>query len=174
MKHNLTIMTLCLLLIFLASLPSRAGQNCQEAITATTPDSRFIVHDDGTVTDNTTGLTWMRCSLGQKWDGKTCREAATSLSWADGLRAAAGYEFAGHADWRLPNKNELESIVESRCFSPAINTSVFPGTPPAFFWSSSPYAGLANGAWSVDFGYGAVTASVKNGSIHVRLLRDEE
>ena len=73
-----------------------------------------------------------------------------------------------------PNKNELESIVEGRCFSPAINEELFPATPPAYFWSSSPYAAVSHGAWSVDFGYGTVNASVKSGSIHIRLVRDEE
>jgi hypothetical protein len=30
---------------------------------------------DGTVTDPTTGLTWMRCSMGQTWNGTTCTGA---------------------------------------------------------------------------------------------------
>jgi hypothetical protein len=116
----------------------------------------------------------MRCSLGQNWDGKTCRGAAATYSWGAAFQAADRYEFAGYKDWRLPNKNELESLVEANCSSPAINERVFPATPPAYFWSSSPYAGLANGAWSMDFCYGLVNASVKNGSLNVRLVRGGE
>ncbi len=104
--------------------------------------TNLAFNGDGTVTDNTTGLMWMRCSLGQVWDGKTCGGKAATFTWADALKAAAGHEFAGYTDWRLPNKNELESIVEGRCFTPTINSSVFPATPSTYFWSSSPYAGL--------------------------------
>lgn len=149
-----------------------AAQTCREPVPATTPDSRFTVHNNGTVIHKSTGLTWMRCSLGQSWDGKTCSGQAEGFDWRKSLQAARDHEFAGRTDWRLPNKNELASIVEERCASPAINARIFPNTPAAYFWSSSPYAGLGDGAWSVDFGYGTINASVKNGSnLHVRLVR---
>jgi hypothetical protein len=159
-------------LTLLLSLPSTgAAQTCKDSILASTPDANFTINNDGTVTHNTTGLVWMRCSLGQNWDGMACSGSPESFTWANGLQAGNGFEFAGFTDWRLPNKNELESIVEERCYSPAINVSVFPDTPFAYFWSSSPYAAFSQAAWSVDFGYGAINASDKDGSIHVRLVR---
>jgi hypothetical protein len=157
--------------ILLVFTPAQAEQTCKDSIIATTPSSNFTIHNDGTATHNTTGLMWMRCSLGQVWDGKACTGSPAIYTWQEGLQAGDRHEFAGYSDWRLPNKNELESIVEERCFSPAINITVFPGTPPVFFWASSPYAGFSQGAWSVDFGYGAVNASDKDGSIPVRLVR---
>jgi hypothetical protein len=167
------VLALSLSAIFF-SLPAGASQTCKETIVATTTDANFTLNSDGTATDNTTGLMWMRCSLGQVWDGKICNGKPASFVWADALKAAAGHEFAGYSEWRLPNKNELESIVEGRCFSPAINISVFPATPAVYYWSSSPYAGMAYAAWSIDFGYGTVNASIKTGAIHVRLVRDVE
>jgi len=164
-----------LILLFLISPAARgAEQTCKDTIIATTPNSNFTIHNDGTVSHNTTGLMWMRCSLGQKWDGKTCTGSPTMYTWKEALQAGAHQEFAGYADWRVPNKNELESIVEERCYSPAINSKVFLNTPPLFFWSSSPYAGFSQGAWSVDFGFGAVNASDKDGGIAVRLVRDDQ
>jgi hypothetical protein len=165
------LMTLLICLLMSTTSPAVQAQSCKDAIIASTPDGNFTIHNDGKVLHNTTGLIWMRCSLGQKWDGKLCSGMAGSFTWQGALEAAKKTTFAGHADWRLPNKNELESIVEERCSSPSINSSVFPGTPSAYFWSSSPYAGLAHGAWSVDFGFGSVNASVKSGNIHVRLVR---
>jgi hypothetical protein len=163
-----------MLLLPLSPLSAWAAQTCQDSIIATASDTKFTLNSDGTAIDNTTGLMWMRCSLGQKWDGNTCSGSAAMHSWAESLIEAVGHEFAGYTDWRLPNKNELESIVEGRCFSPSINEAVFPATPTAYFWSSSPYAAFSEAAWSVDFGYGTVNASVKSGSIHIRLVRGEE
>jgi hypothetical protein len=117
---------------------------------------------------------WMRCSLGQKWETNTCSDTALIFSWSEGLNATANHEFAGYTDWRLPNKNELESIVEARCSYPAININVFPATPETYFWSSSPYAPVAQAAWSIDFAYGTVNATVKSASLHIRLVRDTE
>ena len=80
------------------------------------------------MTDTRTGLIWMRCSLGQMWDGAACSGTANTYTWQAALQAAfeinsgasnddgdglAG--FANETDWRLPNRNELESIVERRC-----------------------------------------------------------
>lgn len=159
--------------LFLTVAPCAAGaQTCKDSIPASTPESRFTAHNNGTVTHKTTGLTWMRCSLGQIWDGKTCTGKAEIFDWQKILQAAGSQEFADHKDWRLPSKNELVSILEERCVAPAVNAKIFPGTPSAYFWSSSPYSGVADGAWSVDFGYGTINASVKNGSnLHVRLVR---
>jgi len=175
MKNNLKMTALYLIMLTTLSPPTiEAEQICKDSIIPTAPDASFTIHNDGTATDNTTGLMWMRCSIGQKWDGKTCSGSAVSFSWTQALKTASEYEYAGYVDWRLPNKNELESIVEGRCFSPAVNPKVFPATPPDYFWSSSPYAAALQGAWSVDFVYGNLNASVKSGSIPIRLVREEE
>lgn len=163
--------SVCLLAILLVTPPATAAQSCQEAIKQTAPAEVFILHQDGTATHKTTGLTWMRCSLGQQWSGSACNGEVSSVTWPEALTAARGHVFAGYDDWRLPNKNELESIVEEACHSPAINAGIFPATPSLFFWTSSPYSGQATGAWSVDFGYGVVTATVKTGKLPVRLVR---
>ena len=168
-------MTICLLLLeALTPMPSGAKQKCNGSILASSTESEFLLHEEGIASDKTTGLMWMRCALGQEWKGGTCGGKAASYSWPEALKATTQYDFGGYADWRLPNKNELASIVEERCVGPSINATVFPATPITFFWTSSPYAGQANGAWSVDFGYGVVTATEKSGKIHVRLVRNGE
>lgn len=169
MKHLVTTLAACLALLVIYD--DATAQSCNESIIPTTADSTLIMHGDGTVTDESTGLTWMRCSLGQVWSGDTCERSPASYVWTGAMKAAEDFAFAGHADWRLPNKNELESIVEERCFSPAVNSRAFPATPAEYFWSSSVYAGSFNAAWSVDFGYGSVNASLMSGKLHVRLVR---
>ncbi len=134
------------------------AQICNENITPTTPDERFIDRGDGTVQDKHTGLIWMRCSLGQTWNeqGQTCAGEAIKYTWQQALQAADGYTFAGSDAWRLPNVKELISIVEEGCYNPAINLEVFPATPNSRgFLTSSPYGNSDQGpAWDVSFSYG--------------------
>ncbi|MBD1177075.1 DUF1566 domain-containing protein [Vibrio cholerae] len=141
------------------------------AITATTPSADFSDNGDGTVTHHTTGLIWQRCSLGQSWDGTDCTGSATIFTWAEALAAGAQHTMAGFSDWRLPNKNELASIVEYRCYQPAINNQQFPNTPSDWYWSSSPDAGNSGYAWDVGFADGGVGNGNKDSSNHVRLVR---
>ncbi len=165
-------LSLAALLIAVAQICS--AQTCSDSIVASTPGASFTLHPDGTVTHHTTGLMWMRCALGQSWDGRGCSGTPATLRWQEALQRGEAERFAGYTDWRVPDKNELESILEERCVSPAVNPAVFPATPSSYFWSASPYAGLGHGAWSIDFGYGSVNATVKSGAIHVRLVRGGE
>ena len=55
----------------------------------------------------------------------------------------------GKDDWRLPNINELLSIVETACEGPSVNTSQFPGFPVSAYWSSSPVADIQDAAWAM-------------------------
>ncbi len=151
-----------------------AAQKCKDTIMATSPESDYILHGDGTATQKTTGLMWIRCSVGQQWDGSVCKGTATTFTWVEALKVADLENFAGYDDWRLPNKNQLESIIEGQCVATSVNAKVFPSTQAAFYWTSSPYAGLGTGVWSVDFGYGVVTATEKSGKLHIRLVRETE
>ncbi len=149
-----------------------------DAVPATTPAGDFEIHDDGTATHKRTGLTWMRCSLGQDWREGACESQASTHSWSGALTAVAELNgnggAAGHADWRLPSKNELESIVERRCGSPAANERIFPDMPdttPYGYWTSSPGVGRAGQAWAVDFEHGDLAEKIKENRKRVRLVR---
>jgi len=160
---------LCLL------LTNSFAQTCNDSISETTPTERFNDQHDGTVLDSKTNLIWKRCSEGQTWDGTTCAGSASTYTWQGALSATealnTGEGFAGETDWRVPNIKELGSIVELKCYSPAINLSVFPNTPSAAVWSSSPNANFSSLAWSVHFSNGFVYTPSKNGNSQVRLVR---
>ena len=95
-----------------------------------------------TLVDNATGLVWQRCAVGQSWTGSTCSGTASTATWAAAVSGAP-------AGWRLPNVKELESMVERRCYTPALDGSAFPGAPSVQFWSSTP-------GWAVNFNDGRV------------------
>lgn len=139
------------------------AQTCNDNISASTPDERFTVNDDKVI-DNKTGLIWKRCLEGQT--GPDCAGTPTLFNWQQALRHAAE-----QTDWRLPNINELRSIVELRCCDPAINLSLFPNTSIYSVWSGSPIANYSYHAWSVYFGSGYDGYSFRSYNLHVRLVR---
>jgi len=143
--------------------------------------SNFVVHSDGTVTDTRTGLMWMRCAIGQTWDGTTCTGNPHDFTWDQAM--ALRHEFAGQGDWRLPDIDELKSIIDKNQMPPAIDTIAFPNASDSCFWSSS-RSGNPNApsryfwsdspdakAWYVFFNLG-IAGSHSRGKGHgVRLVR---
>jgi hypothetical protein len=148
----------------------QAAQTCNDAIVASAPDSRYRENGDGTVTDLSTGLIWKQCAEGLS--GADCTTGSPStFTWQAALQHAEDAVFAGSSLWRLPNKNELASLVERRCVNPAINATPLPNTPSSWFWSSSPYAYYLGDAWLVSFGHGFVSGYGKSYQAYVRLVR---
>ena len=87
---------------------------------------------------------------------------------------AAG--LCGFSDWRLPNKEDLRSIVDYSVAppGPTIDTGYFPnavGGWGGLYWSSSPDASGGRRAWPVNFLNGGSNAYGKNTRFAVRLVR---
>ena len=104
----------------------------------TWPSPRFTDNSDGTVTDNLTGLIWLKNA-----------NPAAQLNWV----AALGYcdalshgDVAGltdgssDGDWRLPNVRELQSLIDHGRYSPALPVGhPFTGVQSDFYWSGTTY-----------------------------------
>lgn len=149
-----------------------AGANCPPIAgnPQIAPDAGYTDHGDGTVTDSATGLMWAKCTQGQSVT--TCTGSPTFLNWSEALTAADTATLAGHTDWRLPNINELQSLVETGCFSPSINSTLFPGTQRTFYWSSTTYNDIGpNYARGVNFQDGKLGHYTKDNFVPVRLVR---
>lgn len=85
--------------------------------------NNFHDNGDGTITDQATGLIWMRVDSGYLKAGKN---KDGKMDWKEALKWAENLDYAGHSDWRLPNIKELQSIVDysrspQATNSPAIN-----------------------------------------------------
>lgn len=161
--------------LMLALCAPLAHATCNGAeIAADTPDARFRTAGES-VTDLATGLVWKRCAEGLS--GPACSGAAITGTWADALGRVAAVNASpaalgdSQSDWRLPNRNELASLVERKCVAPAINVTVFAGTAAQSFWTSSPYAQNGLLAWYVDFNAGDVAVALKSGAKNIRLVR---
>jgi len=148
------------------------AQNCNTNIIPSTPNSNFTDNADGTVTDNTTGLMWMRCSLGQGWDGSACTGTANTYDWQNALSSAESNTFANQDDWYLPNVKELITIVEVACDGPAVNETIF-SILSDLYWTSSPVSGVTFRAyaWQTNFIKGGNAYSQKRTGYNVILVR---
>lgn len=145
--------------------------------------------------DPKTNLVWMRCSLGQTWDGNTCTGVAIKYTLEQAKDVASGY-----TNWVVPDIEELSTIfycstgfekaetistkagdtktVSSKCagsnyVSPTINKTIFPNTENGRYWSSSIYTPLWDYNWYsyVDFSDGTININQSYQSFYVRLVR---
>jgi len=152
-------------LLILLMPPLYAAQVCNSSMKLVAPDSRYSDNNDGTITDNFTGLMWKQCTEGLSGSG--CSTGiATSLTWQGALQIPATLNttggFAGYSDWRLPNIKELASLVEESCYRPAININIFPDAISLGYWSSSANADSSSVAWVINFRDGADSAGSYN------------
>ncbi len=129
--------------------------------------AQWIENADGTLLDGGTGMTWDRCVLGQTWSAAVgaCAGTPEQLSWSAGLARANDAYFGGRNGWRVPNVKELESIVDRRCSSPALNPELFRGNRETMTWSSTP-------GWAVNMADGSVlSGQTASTAMAVRLVR---
>ena len=111
--------------------------------------------DEPVVTDNVTGLIWQGCPAGQS--GSNCATGTyDTYTWNDALAYCDGLTWGEFDDWHLPDRYELQSIVDYGRREPSIDVSAFPDTQNVYFWSSSSLADSPSDAWVVYFNSGGV------------------
>ena len=134
--------------------------------------TRFTNNGDGTITDNATNLMWVAnpTSAGV---GGTYKWYDSALLTYPAIAACEDLIYAGHADWRLPNVKELQSIVDYGRYSPSINTTYFT-SQSTNYWSGTTYAGSTDDAWDVNFLNGYVDDLSKTTALYVRPVRSSQ
>lgn len=115
----------------------------------------YTDNGDGTITDNLTGLLWEKLD---NWDGienwSDLHDADNDYNWDQAfgkIAALNGANFAGHNDWRLPNVNELLTLVDYGVTS--LIDPVFIPTGGGL-WSSTSY--VFDASWALVVGTGGV------------------
>jgi hypothetical protein len=118
-------------------------------VAATSP--RFTNNSNGTVTDNLTGLIWLKnanCFGEQMWE-TAITSANTLASGACGLTDGSTV-----GKWRLPNRKELMSLVDRSKSIPALPSGhPFTSVQSSNYWSSSSFTSdfyYNSEAWVVD------------------------
>lgn len=107
-------------------------------------ESGLVDKEDGTIFDTTTNLLWQQSPSNKKFTWESANEYCKSLT------------LAGHNDWRLPTKEELEHLI-NRKYCSAIDPIL--KCKPGWYWSSTLYVSSQGGAWCIAFsGDGRVPA----------------
>lgn len=117
----------------------------------------------GVVTDSLTTLEWQD---NYSDNGDTIKK----VNWKDAIKYCNELSLDGEG-WRLPNKNELLSIVDYTSFNPSIDTSVFENTTSLYYWSSTTYANDITYAWYVYFNFGNSYYLTTTNNSYVRCVR---
>lgn len=94
------------------------------------PNPRFAVGtgaEADCVTDNLTGLMWLRSP------------SVTQVNWATALSNSNSLNICGYSDWRLPNRKEMRSLANAGSVNNAatLNSSGFSNVRSGSYWTSS-------------------------------------
>ncbi len=124
------------------------------------PNPRFTDNANGTITDNLTGLIWLKnanCYSTQTWE----TAVASARTLANGSCELTDSSTTGQ--WRLPSRNELESLMNAKQPTTAtwLNAQGFTSVQIDVYWSSSNFAYGSNSAWSVNMINGVLFNSYK-------------
>jgi len=128
----------------------------------------YTDNGDGTVVDNATGLMWEQLATDNSIHG-----VENTYTWSAAFQKIATLNtsgFAGHSDWRLPNRRELESLVDAGTAHPAMDP-IFNTGLSAYFWSSTTFQDVPTNAWAINPDEGDVNAFGKTVPYYVRAVR---
>ena len=127
------------------------------------PDPRFTDNGNGTVTDELTGLIWLKdanCAGRKIW--------SEAVSWANGLYDGCtdcggtnddcGLSDGSVArDWRLPNVRELQSLIDYGEHGPALpDGHPFTGVQSDYYHASTTCADYTGSIWGMSLHSGYV------------------
>lgn len=151
---------------------ARSGQDGEFRTGLPSPAPRFRDNGNGTVTDELTGLIWLQNA--NRFGVVTWPQALDICnSLAGGSQGLSDGSVAG--DWRLPNVNELQSLLELNNSSGAAIAAGNPFTDlqPANYWSSTSVAAFPALGWYVALAVGCPVFDLKFNVMRIWPVRGE-
>jgi len=138
------------------------------------PTPRFANNGDGTINDNLTGLMWLKDAncMNSKymWFDTDCSTGG-AVTWQHAIDFVAGVNSgiysncsAGYADWRLPNVNEMMSLISYSNYDVPVGHPFSNIRSDYGHWTSTTNATIANAAyykslWNISSSSKALTCS---------------
>jgi len=154
--------------IFLPTVKTDATLRARCVSTSLPPYTQVRTdNNDGTILDHNSNLLWTKCSITSTGALQThasgCSNAsAGARSWLTALNDCNNLSLAGRK-WRLPSLNELHTVTNLSQQNPAINTTHFPNTALANYWTSTTTSVLVS-AHTISFVTGLPQASESKGN----------
>lgn len=134
------------------------------------PDPRYTDHGDGTVTDERTGLVWLKNA-----------NAYGEIAWPAALETVKHLGHGQHGltdgsrpgDWRMPNINELQSLVDlDSDHGPAFpDDHPFDNLEAANYWSSSTVSSAPPLGWYIAFAVAPPVFDLKMNAMRIWPVR---
>jgi hypothetical protein len=169
--------SLAAILVLLTGMGSAMAQT--QAIDTTNPANEVIVKSghfmvrDHLVIDLQHGVEWMRCSVGQIWNGTDCEGVAMQLTQEDVAKAIVIANEQLGPGWRLPSRAELEGLVCKACAPVKIELDSFPNTLGEPYWTGEVNGFAPRHIWTVNFMTGHTYGRFfPTQQVLVRLVRD--
>jgi hypothetical protein len=174
---------------YLASLRQVNPQSSQLAklearLSSVSSSNRYTDNGDGTVTDNRSGLIWLKnanCFGEQNWE-TAMQSAANLASGQCGLR-----DGSKRGMWRLPTKDEWKAMIDKKYVDrenwsqPVISNAAgtgpwkegdaFSGVQSGNYWTATTVASVTTGAWCVNLKYGYVGTNDESSAYYVWPVR---
>jgi len=157
------------------------------------PDHRrYIDNGDNTVTDTQSGLIWLKNAncIGTQYPlfAKDCTSGEGPVNWEQAQAFVAGLnnkQFpecdANHTDWRLPNVQEMQSLVHYGFSKPAMSNAAgngpwqekdaFSNVKSNSYWTSTPDSANTDLAWRLRMDRGLLFTEQKSYPFYVWPVR---
>jgi hypothetical protein len=168
---------LAAVLVMLTGMGSAMAQS--QSMDTTNSANRVIVKSghfmvrDHLVIDLQHGVEWMRCSVGQIWNGSDCEGVAVQLTQEDVAKAIVIANAQLGPGWRLPSRAELEGLVCKACAPVKIELDSFPNTLGEPYWTGEVNGFAPRHIWTVNFMTGHTYGRFfPTQEVLVRLVRD--
>ena len=121
--------------------------------------THFTNNNDGTITDNYTGLIWQQV------------RSSNTFTWEEALAYASTLTLGGKNDWRVPNVKELFSLNDVTKHAPSLNTAYFTNVATGNLWSSTTLPNQTTKAWDINVYYGIISYNEKTVKEYVLCVR---
>lgn len=138
--------------------PEKLYVRCIRITSPSIPNPRFkteTVGDKTRVMDMATGMMWNM-------------NTGPAMEWRQALAYCELQDCCGYSDWRLPNVNELRSLLNMAKGNPATD---LPGFDVDIYWTST-HAGRGVTIFKIDFSIGMLSQGLQSEKHPVICVRD--
>ena len=157
-------------LLMILALGLSLWGTCVDNMLPSSAIDRFVDNDDGSVSDNKTGLVWQKCNYGMGYGDGVCGGSTEVMTWSVALQTTSDAYGLDDYEWRVPTIKELNSIRERSCSSPAfLGVFDYDGAVAQRYWSSTHANATGNEAGLTE----AMIINFKTGTIELQNKSDD-